>query len=488
MPHDSLDDIASASVVKAVAMAAAERCEAASPERSGAAPTSADVVDHKEAMLNEVAVRPYFLVRIAREASVGRLEEARGVGELVVAGGPTGAMARGATQFAEQFSATLGLRVVEVASGRDSQAAVPNHEVDIVAVAHLGGESVAEEIVADIGGGVTRFVPLREIGVEPSLNVGVVGRGVGVDRGSEAEVVAALVATVDVGDIPDGVAARGILERAAGERIGEALGVVGVAIVGRGGPVVARPESRVEVGAGVVFPLILSFERIVGYGIDEASAVDADGSFEAESQLAVGSYQRSVESILGDVDLGIDETVAFAVVELVAPLVGVVEPGDLDFILVDGSLERRDSLSLRHASDRGFVAVGGAVVDDEEVAVGPVVGAVALHASAVAIARVAGFAARADIDGAQAVERRVVLSYGMFEKHFAILESRGHTSAFGGRRRVLVGRSRLIESGAELAAGESFLGDPVGLVGVGRRRLDRVILARDDAHRQQQSC
>ena len=300
--------------------------------------------------------------------------------------------------------------------------------------------------------------------------------------------MAALVATVDVGDIPDGVAARGILERAAGERIGEALGVVGVAIVGRGGPVVARPESRVEVGAGVVFPLILSFERIVGDGIDEASAVDADGSFEAESQLAVGSYQRSVESILGDVDLGIDEAVAFAVVELVAPLVGVVEPGDLDFILVDGSLERRDSLSLRHASDRGFVAVGGAVVYDEEVAVGPVVGAVALHASAVAIARVAGFAARADIDGAQAVERRVVLSYGMFEKHFAILESRGHTSVFGGRRRVLVGRSRLIESGAELAAGESFLGDPVGLVGVGRRRLDRVILARDDAHRQQQSC
>ena len=63
VPHDGLLHVAGAAVVEPVAVSGTYLREAASPERGGAAPAGADVVDHLQPVLDHVGVRPYLLMR-----------------------------------------------------------------------------------------------------------------------------------------------------------------------------------------------------------------------------------------------------------------------------------------------------------------------------------------------------------------------------------------------------------------------------------------
>ena len=105
VPHDGLYDVAGTAVMQAFRTRAALGCQATAPEGSGAAPTRADVVLHKQSVLHHVRVGPNLLIGIARHVGVG--EEAVGVLDIVAARGPRGTVASGATHFGEQAFAFL---------------------------------------------------------------------------------------------------------------------------------------------------------------------------------------------------------------------------------------------------------------------------------------------------------------------------------------------------------------------------------------------
>ena len=140
MPHDGFDDIARAAVVQAVAGSGADGGESAAPERRGPAPARANVVHHAQTVLHHVGVRPDLLVRVARQTLVTRSEESVGVCEAVGAGGPTGTVAGGASNLAEEFAPALDGGVLQVARCGHGQTAVPNHKVGIIVIAHLNGK------------------------------------------------------------------------------------------------------------------------------------------------------------------------------------------------------------------------------------------------------------------------------------------------------------------------------------------------------------
>ena len=249
--------------------------------------------------------------------------------------------------------------------------------------------------------------------------------------------MAAAVAAVDIGDIPDGVGTSGILQGAAAQGIGEALGVRGTAI--ERGPVVACPDGGVEVGSSFIFFLVLSFERVVRDGVEQPCAIDADSAFKTEGHLAVGCRKGCIESILGDGDFRIDKAIALAVGETVAPFVSVVKPCNVYLVLVNGRLERCHGFGLRHTGHRGLVGIGSLVVNNKQVAVCPVVGTIAFHAASVSVTWMACLARGSHIEGTQPIERRVVLGDGMFKKEFAILEGVNHAGVFDGRSGVFEG-------------------------------------------------
>ena len=146
---------------------------------------------------------------------------------------------------------------------------------------------------------------------------------------------------------------------------------------------------------------------------------------------------------------------------MVAPFVGVAQPVDLDLGLVQGSLERCYGLGLWHARVRaeiGVVTVG----EDEQVAVAPVVGTVAVHAHAMTVTGMAGDAAATDVKGPESVEGRVVLRVGAFKEILTIFELGGQASLFHSRGGVFVGTLRAVEGGAQLTASIGLLTDNHG--------------------------
>ena len=213
------------------------------------------------------------------------------------------------------------------------------------------------------------------------------------------------------------------------------------------------PDGGIEFCTGVKFFLVLGFQRVVGDGVEQSGTVNADGAFQPESHLAVGCRKGGIEGILGDGHLGIDEAVGLAVGETVAPFVGVAEPCDVDFLLVDGGLEGGHGLGLRHAGHRGLVGVGSLIVHYQQVAVGPVVGTVAFHAAAVAVAGMACFARRTDVEWSQTVEGWVVLRDGVLKEELAVFEGVGHAGIFYSGGGVFECRGGLVERGAQLSAG-----------------------------------
>ena len=79
MPHDGLDDGAGTAVVQAIVGTGETTAQTATPQRCGAAPASTDVVRHKQAVLNQVGVRPDGLVGVLRQHAVGAFAYLLGV-------------------------------------------------------------------------------------------------------------------------------------------------------------------------------------------------------------------------------------------------------------------------------------------------------------------------------------------------------------------------------------------------------------------------
>ena len=381
-------------------------------------------------------------------------------------------MAIGAAHVVEELLAALHLGIVHVTGGRDSQATVPHHEVDIVLILHLwnfqvvGDLVVHHQVVVDVGLHITCEVVLREVVVEFSLHVGVLRSLGGISGG---HVVTHLGAVRHIGDVPDGVGTGGILQRTTREGVGVLLGMGGVAIITRRGEVGAGPHGGIEAvrhKTVIVFLLILCSQRVIWDGIDQAGAVDADGRFETADEVAVGDgltahLEGRIESLFGDVDFRIGEVVGLAIGELVAPFVGVAQPVDLDLGLVQGSLEGCDGLGLRHASVRTQVGVV-LVSKDEQIAIAPVVGAITVHAHAVAIAGMASDAAATDVKGSEAVERLVVLRIGALKEVLAVFEGGGQASLLNGGGGVFIGGLGGVEGGAQLTARIGLFADDLG--------------------------
>ena len=356
---------------------------------------------------------------------------------------------------------------------------MPDHEVDIVLIAHLDRQFLVHQIVVNILRNVARLVPRREKRVEIPLHIGVLRRYFGISSG---HVVVTAVRAGHVGDVPDGIGTRRILQRAATQGIGIAQRMGGRPI---GLDPLAVPEDRgIERHAVLLLANVLGFQVAVRNGIQQARTVDADGRFEAHAHLgighlALGADQRHVIGVLGDRHFGIDQAVRLAVGKLIAPLVGILLPADHDLRFVDRGFERRHGPRLRHTGERCQVIVV-LVGDDQQIAVADLVGVErAFDTLAVAVARVAVQARGADIERPEAVAHtRRVGREGFFEQRLAVQETLRHRGVvIDDRRRLLVGHRRGVESRAELAAGVILLGNGVGIrIGGGIRPL--VISAR----------
>ena len=100
-------------------------------------------------MLYEVGIGPYLLVRIAGHVAVG-LEESGGVLDMVVARLPGGTVTGGTAYLGEQLLAFLEVVGGSVAGCRNSQAAVPYHEVLVLGIGHLCIKLLAGQIGVDV--------------------------------------------------------------------------------------------------------------------------------------------------------------------------------------------------------------------------------------------------------------------------------------------------------------------------------------------------
>ena len=96
-------------------------------------------------------------------------------------------------------------------------------------------------------------------------------------------------------------------------------------------PLAPGKDGRVELHVGLL-TRIFGLERIVGDGVEQARAVDADGRFETHDHLrgvegdglaVAHHFERHVVGVGRDADFGVDELVGLAVGKGVVPLVGV---------------------------------------------------------------------------------------------------------------------------------------------------------------------
>ena len=349
-------------------------------------------------MLHHVGVRPYLLVGITRQTAVGGSEEAVGVGETVRTGGPTGTVAACTTDFTENLAPFLNLRIIEMTGGGHSQTAVPNHQVDVIIVTHLSRQILVHQVVVYICFRIARNVVFREVGIEMGLDLGVLRSHAGVGF---RHVVIATVAARHIGDVPDGVRTRAVLQRTTGAGVSETLRMVGFAVQSRGGPIVTRPHRRVQFRTRIVFTLILSLQRVVRNSIQQTRTIDADRRFKTHFFGSVSDgravrFQRNVVGGGRNIDFGINQAVRFAVGKTVAPLIRIVYPGNLNLAFVDRSLERRHSLGLRHTGKRRDVVVV-LIRNHQKIAVAPIARGVTVHTFTMTVPRVTSDARTADV-------------------------------------------------------------------------------------------
>ena len=306
MPHDSLHDVAGAAVVQTFHTAATLSGQSATPQRRSAAPARADVVLHPEAVLYEVGVRPYLLVRIARHVAVGK-EEAGRVLNVVLASGPRRTVTGGTANLREQLLALLEVLGRGVAGSRHSQSAMPYHEVLVLFASHLGVELLAGQVGVDVAFEVAR-VPLRmclggvntvDILGKTGLHLGVLRRRGGIVRTGQVEVVVATVGARHVGDVPNGVGTGGVEYRATRKGVGIAAHILGAVALQRVGVVAVPRTGRLVPHGGVqrvgtsdavevvALRLPLCRDGVVGDGVGQTSTINADGRLEQHANLVV---------------------------------------------------------------------------------------------------------------------------------------------------------------------------------------------------------
>ena len=102
-------------------------------------------------------------------------------------------MAGGAADLAEKLTAALYILVIQVTCGRYGQAAVPDHQVGILFIAHFNGKVLGHQEIVDIGLHVTGApsvlgfgilgLEVIQEGIEAVLNIGILGSSSGVCRG-----------------------------------------------------------------------------------------------------------------------------------------------------------------------------------------------------------------------------------------------------------------------------------------------------------------
>ena len=119
MPHNRFYYIPRAAVVKPVLMSRAYLGQSPSPQRSGPAPASPDIIHHLELMLHEIRIRPDRLVRIFRKAGITVTEEIVRVIEFIRPGLPRRPVTGGAAYLTEKLAASLDDRVIKIPCRRN---------------------------------------------------------------------------------------------------------------------------------------------------------------------------------------------------------------------------------------------------------------------------------------------------------------------------------------------------------------------------------
>ena len=550
MPHDGFHYIAGAAVVQAIAAAGVQGGKAAAPEGSGAAPAAVDVVFHGEAVLDHVGIGPDGLAGIARK----RFGAIHGRGPVVVVSrGPGGFVAGGAANFREHFLSFLDVGVIEVAGAGNGQAAVPHHEgVELVGV-HFRLEVVVRVVKLVGTWAQEREYRFRDLGVRDrsvAVHVYVVG---GVFRiGPDGEehlhvlrhgarpgfggVEERTVGAGNVGDVPDGVGAGTVLQRAARHGVGEllekfavhvrvtgvevALGVVAgavftllpVVVEGSGGEIAGLcvPEGGIEVRetgfAGILLP-----DGFLRNGVEETGSGNADGAFQAEAEavtLGAGrlvGVRDGVEGALRNGEFGVDEIVLFTVGEghgKTAFHGRYRDPADMDLVFVDGRKERVHGHGLGHAGDLGHIGtvvgvLGALVVDDEEIAVAERLGAVGLVRVLPLAVSVAGVAVQTGFSHrcrSAALEGGLVYGDVSFKEGFAPVEGGLQSHLDDGGGGVFVRAGGDVQRGAQLSAGVPLIGRKVpdglsdilgvGLFGCRHRPFAGLLCAGDEGRSQ----
>ena len=444
MPHDGFDDCTCAAVVQAVGCGASRTLlvQATSPKRCRAAPSRTDVIDHVQSVLHHVGVGPNLLVRIARHdlRSLSAAENV-GVGHHIFACGPRRTVAVGAPNLLEQPAASLYLGVVYVARSRHGQSAVPHQQVHEFVVGHLDRQVLGRQVILDallhgaVPPGRVCFVGvhLGDVGIKALLYLGIAGRIGGIGAG-RIQIVVASVRTGHIGNVPDGVGTGTVEQRATAHGIGEAphvgrpisLQAVGVEVLPRavfkhGG---VQPIGQ-EAVAFLLGPLCHNV-RLVD-GIEQAAAVDADGTLQADfiGTKVAKSLIVDIDSLGRQGDFGVLQVIRFAVGKSVAPFVGGREPLHLYFAFVERRLEGCDGMALRHTGQPRHISVGFGIVDSQQATVARVfrVKMSFGDALAMAIAGMAVHARGADIGRTEsAAHARWVAHEGFFEKGLPIQE------------------------------------------------------------------
>ena len=298
---------------------------------------------------------------------------------------------------------------------------------------------------------------IAEVGLKSRLHLGVLCRGLGIGTGC-IEVVEAAVAAGSVGDVPEGIGASTVLQGSAAHGIGVAAHVGSAVATLRGVLVEVLPLSILKVGriesVGHIAILLLlgplGDDVLVGDGIEQSGAVDADGRLQLHPILLriderthlVTALIVGIDGRLGHGHLGVLQFVGLSVGELVAPQVGMLLPLHDDLTLVDRRLEGCHGMALRHTCQPAHVALIGLVVHYQEASVAYLVGVEGsrLDALAMAISGVAVHTRGAYIGGSEARAQSAVLGVeGVLKQCLAILEGRVHAGIVYRLRGLLKG-------------------------------------------------
>ena len=256
------------------------------------------------------------------------------------------------------------------------------------------------------------------------------------------------VAARDIGDVPYGIGTGTVLQCATRHGIGEAFQrtattvertcvVVGCSIVCAGleGIGLLVPHGRVQVDVGSLgTPLSLNVGIVEC--IEQSCAIEADGRLQA--YIVLCGLRVGVEGCLRNGHHGIDERILLAICKLhrqsTLHLLHLW-PLNLDLRLVDGSLEGRHGLCLRHACHLADVGIVRRMIDNEQITIANLIGAVFGLAFAVTVAGMAGNTAVAHPCWAEALAWILLEGVEVFEEVLTSIEVFLHASNVNNCRR-----------------------------------------------------